>query len=97
LNIYQGFNVPTPIQRKSIPYIMEGRDLVACNKQFLFLIGSRTGSGKSAAFIIPLVNKLKMHSKIIGTRVLILIIKGTYYYSNKRIGTSNVVSVKIIY
>lgn len=43
----KGYNVPTPVQRKSIPYIMEGRDVVVC---------SRTGSGKTAAFIIPLVN-----------------------------------------
>jgi ATP-dependent RNA helicase DDX54/DBP10 len=46
----KGFNVPTPIQRKAIPLLLEGRDIVAC---------SRTGSGKTAAFLIPLVNKLK--------------------------------------
>ncbi len=34
---------------------------------------SRTGSGKTAAFIIPLVNRLKVHSKIVGTRALILL------------------------
>ena len=59
----KGFNVPTPIQRKVIPHILEGRDIVAC---------SRTGSGKTAAFIIPLVNKLKSHSKTVGARALIL-------------------------
>jgi len=59
----KGFNVPTPVQRKSIPYILEGRDVVVC---------SRTGSGKTAAFIIPLVNRLKMHSKIVGSRALII-------------------------
>lgn len=60
----RGFNVPTPIQRKAIPLILEGRDVVAC---------SRTGSGKTAAFIIPLVNKLKTHSRVVGTRALIVL------------------------
>ena len=53
----KGYNVPTPVQRKAIPYILEGRDVV---------ISSRTGSGKTAAFIIPMLNKLKSHAKIVG-------------------------------
>lgn len=60
----RGFNMPTPIQRKAIPLILEGRDIVAC---------SRTGSGKTAAFIIPLVNKLKAHSRVVGSRALIVL------------------------
>ena len=60
----RGFNVPTPIQRKTIPLILEGRDLVAC---------SRTGSGKTAAFVIPLINKLQSHSRIVGARALIVL------------------------
>ena len=59
----KGFNVPTPIQRKSIPHILDGKDLVACSK---------TGSGKTASFLIPLINKLKWHSKIVGARALIV-------------------------
>ena len=57
----KGFNVPTPVQRKAIPYILEGRDVV---------VSSRTGSGKTAAFIIPMLNKLKQHSKIVGKTFL---------------------------
>ncbi|KAL4442578.1 hypothetical protein ABPG74_006980 [Tetrahymena malaccensis] len=60
----RGFNMPTPIQRKAIPLILEGRDVVAC---------SRTGSGKTAAFIIPLINKLQNHSRIVGARALIVV------------------------
>lgn len=46
----KGFNQPTPIQRKTIPCIMDGKDVVAM---------SRTGSGKTAAFVIPMLQKLK--------------------------------------
>lgn len=59
----KGFNLPTPIQRKVIPLALEGRDIVAC---------SRTGSGKTAAFLIPLINRLEKHSSIVGARALIL-------------------------
>jgi len=44
-----GFKVPTPIQRKSIPPLLEGNDVVAM---------ARTGSGKTAAFAIPLLHRL---------------------------------------
>lgn len=42
----QGYTVPTPIQEKAIPIILEGRDLVGC---------AQTGTGKTAAFAIPLL------------------------------------------
>jgi ATP-dependent RNA helicase DDX54/DBP10 len=46
-----------------IPYILEGRDVVGCSK---------TGSGKTAAFVIPMINKLKNHSNIVGSRALVV-------------------------
>ncbi|PIA15171.1 DEAD-domain-containing protein [Coemansia reversa NRRL 1564] len=61
--INKGFKVPTPIQRKTIPVIMQGRDVVGM---------ARTGSGKTAAFLIPMVHKLKAHSVKVGARALIL-------------------------
>jgi ATP-dependent RNA helicase DDX54/DBP10 len=58
-----GYKFPTPIQRKTIPEILSGVNVIA---------HSRTGSGKTAAFLIPVLNKLKEHSKIVGSRCLIL-------------------------
>lgn len=59
----KGFKLPTPIQRKAIPSILDGRDVVGM---------ARTGSGKTAAFVIPLVERLKMHSAKVGARALVL-------------------------
>jgi len=44
-----GFVTPTPIQTQAIPKALEGRDLLAC---------AATGSGKTAAFLLPILHQL---------------------------------------
>ena len=44
-----GYTVPTPIQDQTIPSLLEGRDVVGI---------AATGTGKTAAFLIPLINKV---------------------------------------
>lgn len=47
--INKGYTKPTPIQSQAIPKILEGRDLIGL---------ASTGTGKTAAFLIPIVNKI---------------------------------------
>lgn len=43
------FREATPVQEKTIPYILEGKDIIAC---------AQTGTGKTAAYVLPLLNRL---------------------------------------
>ncbi len=45
----EGYTNPTPIQEKAIPFILAGKDLVGC---------AQTGTGKTAAFAIPIIHNL---------------------------------------
>lgn len=59
-----GFNAPTPIQHKAIPVALLGKDVVG---------GAVTGSGKTGAFIIPILERLLYRpKKVATTRVAIL-------------------------
>lgn len=49
---YMGFKTTTPIQEKAIPQILGGNDLIAC---------AQTGTGKTAAFVIPLLDMILEH------------------------------------
>ncbi|KAG5053580.1 hypothetical protein JHK85_006090 [Glycine max] len=59
----KGYKVPTPIQRKTMPLILSGSDVVAM---------ARTGSGKTAAFLVPMLHRLNQHIPQSGVRALIL-------------------------
>jgi ATP-dependent RNA helicase RhlE len=51
----QGYETPTPIQAQAIPAVLAGHDLLG---------GAQTGTGKTAAFTLPMLHKLTMgHSK----------------------------------
>ncbi|KAF2124754.1 ATP-dependent RNA helicase DRS1 [Dothidotthia symphoricarpi CBS 119687] len=53
-----GFTEPTPIQAKAVPIAMQGRDVVG---------GAETGSGKTAAFLIPILERLLYRPKKVPT------------------------------
>lgn len=60
---YMGFEKATPVQEQAIPVIMEGNDLICC---------AQTGTGKTAAFILPILNKLSLE-EYHGTDTLVIV------------------------
>ena len=65
----QGYETPTPIQQQAIPAVLAGQDLLA---------GAQTGTGKTAAFTLPMLHKLTMSRSatnrfgVFGIRALVL-------------------------
>jgi ATP-dependent RNA helicase RhlE len=46
---HEGYTEPTPVQTQSIPLVLAGRDVLA---------GAQTGTGKTAAFVLPMLQRL---------------------------------------
>ncbi|MGL5163298.1 MAG: DEAD/DEAH box helicase, partial [Plesiomonas shigelloides] len=55
----QGYTQPTPIQRQAIPVVLQGRDLMA---------SAQTGTGKTAGFTLPLLQRLSQQAQPNGRR-----------------------------
>ena len=58
-----GYADPTPIQLRAIPLVLAGRDVIG---------SAQTGTGKTAAFALPILSKLGHHQPGQSPRVLIL-------------------------
>jgi ATP-dependent RNA helicase RhlE len=49
----EGYTEPTPVQERAIPLVLEGRDVLAA---------AQTGTGKTAAFTLPILDRLRVHA-----------------------------------
>ena len=63
-----GYKIPTAIQKRAIPIVIEGHDLIAA---------AQTGTGKTAAFVLPLLEKLNKNKTLRGKRIRVLILTPT--------------------
>jgi ATP-dependent RNA helicase RhlE len=63
----EGYTSPTPIQAQAIPPLLEGADLLGC---------ARTGTGKTAAFALPILQRLfaqRTHAPRLSARALVMV------------------------
>ncbi len=63
-----GYTTATAIQKQAIPVILSGRDLVAA---------AQTGTGKTASFVLPVLEKFNTERKLRGKRIRALILTPT--------------------
>jgi ATP-dependent RNA helicase RhlE len=59
----EGYSIPTPVQERAIPHVLEGRDVLGC---------AQTGTGKTAAFVLPILQRLSRSAKNGKIRALIV-------------------------
>jgi ATP-dependent RNA helicase RhlE len=65
--VTEGYTTPTPIQAEAIPHLLNGRDLLGC---------AQTGTGKTAAFALPIIDRLARQPRVQnlrGPRALVLL------------------------
>ena len=55
----EGYTTPTPIQHQAVPHVLAGRDLFGC---------AQTGTGKTAAFALPLIERMRNDARQPGAR-----------------------------
>ena len=60
---HEGYVTPTPIQSRCIPHALQGRDILGC---------AQTGTGKTAAFVLPILQNLAARPKTGKIRALVL-------------------------
>jgi superfamily II DNA/RNA helicase len=85
----RGFSFPTPIQEKAIPEILSGKDVIGL---------ANTGTGKTAAFLIPLIDKILNNKNekvliVVPTRELAIQIQDEFFALARRLDIFSVVVV----
>ena len=69
-----GYSEPTPIQAESIPLALSGRDLIG---------SAQTGTGKTASFVLPALERLLVPSPVRGKGPRILVLTPTRELANQ--------------
>jgi len=85
----RGFATPTPIQDQAIPFVLAGRDVIGL---------ANTGTGKTAAFLIPMINKILSNREekvlvVVPTRELAIQIQEEFVALTRRLNLFSVVVV----